>query len=640
MVEPPKSQAVGQTGRATRGGSTPYHPAMPVFVRWMLRLVPLNPIAVRLVGNGSKRQLHNYIRSIYLAVLILVLLFSLLGESGWGSGGTLSYRVLAEAGASSFVLIAYLQIALICILAPVFMASAIAQESNPKTWDIILTTPLSTAQIVLGNLFGRLLFVLALLAASLPLFAITQYFGGVPARSIFASYLVAACAAFLVGSIAIALAVSRVVGRRAVFTFYIVVVTYIAVTAALDTLSGSGRVSWWTGVNPFLAVRALLNPATYPRAEAGSLSGLAALFLERPVTAWCMLSTGVSALLLFISTFTVRLGGLQKAASRSTGVPWYRKLMGLGAANADYRPPRIVGTNPIAWREASARNSTFGKIVARWLFIAAGGLAGVVLVAVYHAGNVSAEVFREILAAIVWTETAVVTLIAINMAATAVSREREDGTLDLLLTTPITPRDYISGKLRGLIAYLLPLLAVPIGTLLIAGLYVFFDGFGRGQVTVPVNFSQTPDAPLVLPEAGLLAALVIIPFTAFCAMVGLHWSLKSKGTISSVVATVGVVGVVGGIVGLCGWKSGYDVEVLGPSLAATNPVSLLRAVILPEFGLQDTVINSQKGMDTARISLAVGAVIAAGIYLGIVFGIRATMVRSFDFTVRKLAGTS
>ena len=33
--------------------------------------------------------------------------------------------------------------------------------------------------------------MLALLGASLPLFALTQYFGGVPGRSIFASYLIA-----------------------------------------------------------------------------------------------------------------------------------------------------------------------------------------------------------------------------------------------------------------------------------------------------------------------------------------------------------------------------------------------------------------------------------------------------------------
>ena len=133
---------------------------MPVFVRWMLRLVPLNPIAVRLVGNGSKRQLHNYIRSVYLAVLILVLLWAMLANS---PGSNVSYRELASAGATSFALIAYLQVGLICVIAPVFMAGAIAQEANPKTWDIILTTPMSKLEIVLGNLFGRLFFVLALL---------------------------------------------------------------------------------------------------------------------------------------------------------------------------------------------------------------------------------------------------------------------------------------------------------------------------------------------------------------------------------------------------------------------------------------------------------------------------------------------
>ena len=42
------------------------------------------------------------------------------------------------------------------------LAGAIAQESNPRTWDILLTTPLSSMQMVLGNIFGRLFFVLAL----------------------------------------------------------------------------------------------------------------------------------------------------------------------------------------------------------------------------------------------------------------------------------------------------------------------------------------------------------------------------------------------------------------------------------------------------------------------------------------------
>lgn len=613
---------------------------MPVILRWFLRLVPFNPIAVRLVRNGSRRKMHNYVRSAYLAVLIVVLLWSLLLNASPGSGGAPSYRELAEAGASSFTMIAYLQIALICILAPVFMAGAIAQESNPKTWDILLTTPLSAAQIVLGNLLGRLLFVLALLLASLPLFATTQYFGGVPASSIFASYLIAGCAALLVGSVAIALSVSRVVGRRAVFAFYVVVVSYLAVTAALDSLSGSRGVTWWTAVNPFLALRALLNPATYPRAQPGSLSGLAAFFHEHPVTAWCTLSSGISIVLLAASTFTVRAGGIRATTTRSTRAPFVRRMMGLGAAGGEYRAPRRVWPNPIAWREAAARNSTFWKILGRWSFVLVGGLGGLALVAALHAGAVGPDEFRQILLAVVWTESAVITLIAINMAATAVSREREDGTLDLILTTPITPAMYLSGKLRGLVAYLLPMLAVPVSTLLFAGVYVLTDGLGSGGVTVPVRFSTSPmRVPLVLPESSLLVGLVLVAFTAFCVMIGLHWSLKSKSTIGSVVGAVGVVGVIAGIVGLCGWQSGSDIQILGPAVSAMNPATLLYASIFPESAMLETVVSGPEGPTIARVALVVGAVFSALIHLGIVLGVRASMVRGFDFTVRKLAGT-
>src|SRR5262245_52416581 len=137
---------------------------MPVILKWFLRLGPTNPITVRLVQNGSRRLRHLYIRSGYLAVLILLLLWSLLTAAG---GGAISFRALAQVGADSFMYVAYLQVGLICVLAPVFMAGAIAQEANPKTWDILLSTPMGPLQIVLGNLLGRLFFILALLVSSL-----------------------------------------------------------------------------------------------------------------------------------------------------------------------------------------------------------------------------------------------------------------------------------------------------------------------------------------------------------------------------------------------------------------------------------------------------------------------------------------
>src|SRR5262245_35451842 len=106
---------------------------MPVLLRWFLRLGPTNPIAVRLVQNGSRRSRHHYIRIAYLGALILVLMWALLIKASGGSEQ--SYQKLAAAGSSSFAAIAYLQIGLICILAPVFMAGAIAQEADPRTWD-------------------------------------------------------------------------------------------------------------------------------------------------------------------------------------------------------------------------------------------------------------------------------------------------------------------------------------------------------------------------------------------------------------------------------------------------------------------------------------------------------------------------
>jgi ABC-type transport system involved in multi-copper enzyme maturation permease subunit len=621
---------------------------MPIFIRWLLRLGPANPIAVRLVQNASRRSKHNYARSGYLGILIIVLLWAMLGSTPTGD---VSYRELAAAGASSFAGIAYLQVALICIIAPVFMAGAISHEANPKTWDILLTTPMSKLEIVLGNLFGRLFFVLALLFASLPLFALTQFFGGVPGRSIFAAYIVSAGAATLVGAIAIALSVSRLVGQRAVFTFYVSVITYLAITLALDAWfrsRGMGAGSSGQGVtiisafNPFLALRALLSPASYPAAIPGTYSGLKALMLESPARAWVYASLLLSGFLVLASTLTVRTGGLKNITKTNAGVPLYRKLLGKGAA-VDHRPPRTVWSNPIAWREAAARNATFWRIIARWSFVIGGLILGLTITILYHTQRISTNDFQFILRSIVFTEVFVIALIAINMAATAVAGEREDGTLDLILTTPITPRMYMTGKLRGLVAYLLPLIAVPVFTIGIAGLYALTGGLGQSALAT-INTSTISGtavtAPVVLPEAGLLAPLVLVPFIAFCVMIGLQWSLKSKGTLSAVIGTVAIVAIVSGILGLCGWASASDMPVVGPTLASLSPASLLDALVVPTQRLAETVDSSANGLQTARIALAVGAILSAGIYIGIVYAVISALVKNFDTTVRKLAGTS
>jgi ABC-type Na+ efflux pump permease subunit len=238
-------------------------------------------------------------------------------------------------------------------------------------------------------------------------------------------------------------------------------------------------------------------------------------------------------------------------------------------------------------------------------------------------------------------ELAVITLVAINMSATAISREREDGTLDLLTTTPITASQYLSGKLAGIVAYLLPLICVPVGTLLLAGLYVAVGGLGRsGGVTVnhtvPAS-STVMEMPAVLQESGLVVALVVVPFIALCVVLGMQWSVKSKGTIASVMGTVGVVAVIAGTMGLCGWTASQSVSVVGPVLGALSPASAVFACVKPEEAMASMVDSD--GLSAARTALILGSLISAALFVGAVYMIRSSMTRTFDMTVRKLAGT-
>jgi hypothetical protein len=108
-------------------------------------------------------------------------------------GGSLTK--LSRGAANLFTTISFLQLGLACLMAPIFTAGAITQEKDNQTYNVLLATPLSNAQIVLGSLLSRLYFVLALLACGIPIFLITQLYGGVPGRTILLSFMIAASTA-------------------------------------------------------------------------------------------------------------------------------------------------------------------------------------------------------------------------------------------------------------------------------------------------------------------------------------------------------------------------------------------------------------------------------------------------------------
>ncbi len=601
--------------------------------RWASDLVPTNPIVLRIVANGSRRARHLWIRSAFLAVLMVALLFGMIGSSS-------SLRDLAQRGATAFTALSFVEVTIICLLTPLFMAGAIAQESNPRTWEILLTTPLNRAQIVAGNLLGRLFFVLALLVAALPLMLGTQLFGGVPPSAVWGSFAISACTATFVGAVAVALSVTRTAGKRSVFVFYSTVVLYLFATWAADgalrSPIGAGSLAETTTaltpLNPFLALESLLMPSTYAAPAGGTGGILSTQWMAHPARTYCLITAGGAVALLAASTVTVRSLG-----ARTVRTPWWRRLT--RRASAANREAKRVWHNPIAWRESQLRGTSVMALAGRWGFVLAGILGGLALPALHRAGTLGTAGLRVALLTVVTAESVVIVLTALNMSATAVSREREDGSLDIILTTPIQPGPYLSGKLRGIIQFLAPMMLVPTLTLAFTAAYVLAGGFGA-PAGVTVNASvgtATLAVPAMLPEGALEYPLVMLAFTAFAVMVGLQWSIKSKGTIGSAVGAVFATGVAGLVLGLCGMAAGGSIPLVGAFMSAFTPVNLVSAVVTPEVTGGSTV---EAGLGPFRVALAIGAVAAAAAGVGVVWAMRSAMQRTFMFTVRKLAGTA
>ena len=596
-------------------------------------LLPTNPIVVRLVSGAGRRRRDLYVRGVTLGALMLLVFFALLQ-----SGTTL--REMARSGATAFTLISYGQVAAICLLTPLFMSGAIAQESNPRTWEILVTTPLSSLQIVLGNLFGRLSFVLALLLATLPLCMAARIFGGVRMSSVVASFAVSGCSAVFLASLAVMLSVTRSAGKRGVVAFYMGTILVLFATAAGDLAMrvpvGPGTsaqfTTWFTPLNPFLTLMTELDSNGYrPWLPGPSDPGaIGRAWLGHPLASMVTASLLASALLVGVATLRVRLVGSRSEADTGAIGRFLRRVSRTGE-----RAPRRVWQNPVAWREASLRLSTPLARGARWGLFAVGMLAATVVLLLHRRGVLDTESARLTLGALVTAEVVLALLIGVSASATAVSREREDGSLDILLTTPIQPGPYLRGKLRGLIVVLWPAIATPSLTLVLGALYTMADGLGAASVSTQVRIdTDLVDVPLVLAPAAFAFPFAFTGFMAFAVMTGLQWSVGSRGVIGSTVGALGVIAASAMVLGLCGAAAGRDSSGLGPALSCLSPVNLALVAVAP----QATIGPSLRAPSMLPAAFVAGTIVTVIIEIIVTSAMLAAMRRSFMMTVRRLAG--
>src|SRR5206468_8007493 len=142
-------------------------------------------------------------------------------------------------------------------------------------------------------------------------------------------------------------------------------------------------------------------------------------------------------------------------------------------------------------------------------------------------------------------------------------------------TTPITSRYYIWGKLRGLVSYVLPLVAVPVVSALI---FIAHD---------LLRYLASPDPSfqwIVFPESVLILPGLLIIVAAFASILGMQMSLRCRTTVRAVMSSVGIVLGICGALGWCGYSALAGIRGAGEAglvIGAFSPFTILTVPIDP-----------------------------------------------------------
>lgn len=102
-----------------------------------------------------------------------------------------------------YMFVAALEFIMLLFFMPALTAGSISGEKEKRTLDLMLTTNMTPAQIVMGKMMSALSTMLFMIVSSFPIFSIVFVYGGITARDISALLLCYIATAIFVGSIGI-----------------------------------------------------------------------------------------------------------------------------------------------------------------------------------------------------------------------------------------------------------------------------------------------------------------------------------------------------------------------------------------------------------------------------------------------------
>lgn len=161
-------------------------------------MMKANPILKKELVLGSRSIKFPIALMCYSGCLAAVAL-GFLAVSNIGYSGTMNFGVLT----SIFLVLAFMQLALICIIIPVLTAGSIAGERERQTLDLLLTAPVKSFTIIFGKLLSSLCNVILFVISSLPAMALAFLYGGIQWKFLFIFLVAIMVTAFFCGAIGV-----------------------------------------------------------------------------------------------------------------------------------------------------------------------------------------------------------------------------------------------------------------------------------------------------------------------------------------------------------------------------------------------------------------------------------------------------
>ena len=433
------------------------------------RLIPrapsvLGPIFTKELRCTGRRKRHYVLRFVYLALLTIVLVLMWMTTVAWLDDANPAYRIarMSEAGKAIITAIIWFQFIGTQLLAVILLSTAISDEIHHRTLGVLMTTPITGFQIVMGKLFSRLWMLLVLLGVSVPLLAVVRVFGGVPWDFVVAGMCITFTAMLFAATLSMLLSVFC---RRAyvviLFSFIIAGVLYglipflIAMSASESGQRGEEIMASLAAANPFLTLFLVTIEMHEPRA-------IGTIAYSWPL--YCAVTLGVSTAVLAFCVSVVRKAALSQAGGpgaaarptrdvRRTTAPPIRST---SAGVTSRRAVRRITGSPVVWKELRAslfRSRAKAPIIALVIVIA--------LALTYASwGEGLTERYAHLSYLVVFTMIAALTISVLS--AVSITSEKESRSWPILLATPLSSWQIVWGKFVGLLWRSLPVWLLPL----------------------------------------------------------------------------------------------------------------------------------------------------------------------------------